>query len=85
MITTQKMVRKEISFEYSLGVPSFTPEGELTFEHRDQYVELNILVPEAYAVKGKEFELQTWLKLKWEEEQSDCAYIHSVYIHEGDS
>jgi len=30
MITAQKMVRKEIAFEYSLGVPSFTPERELT-------------------------------------------------------
>ena len=62
-----------------------SPEGELTFEHQDHYVELNILVPEELAVKEKEYELGTWLKQKWEEEQSDCAYIHSVSIYEGDS
>ena len=85
MITAQKMVRKEIAFEYSLGVPSFTPEGELTFEHQDQYVELNILIPEELAVKGKVYELGIWLKQQWEEEQSDCACIHSVYLQENDS
>ena len=85
MVTTQKMVRKEMAIEYSLGVPSFTPEGELTFEHQDHYVALNILVPEELAVEEKDYELRTWLKQQWEETQSDCAYIHSVYIHEGDS
>ena len=85
MITASKMVRKEMAIEYSLGVPSFTPEGELTFEHREHYVELNILVPEELAVEEKDYELRTWLKQQWEETQSDCAYIQSVSIYEGDS
>lgn len=85
MITAQKMVRKEMAIEYSLGVPSFTPEGELTFEHREYYVELNILVPEELTVKEKDYELKTWLKQQWEETQSDCAYIQSVYMEEHDS
>ena len=67
---------------YSLGVPSFTPEGELTFEHQDQYVELNILIPEELAGEDKELELKRWLNQKWEEHQCDCAYIHTVYTGE---
>ena len=85
MITTQKMVRKEIAIEYSLGVPTYTPEGELTFEDCDRYVELNILIPEELAGEDKDYELRTWLNQQWEEHQCDCALIHSVYIHEGDS
>ena len=85
MSTTQKMVRKKIDIEYSLGVPTYTPEGKFTFEEEDRYVELNILIPEELAGEDKDYELRTWLNQQWEEHQCDCALIHSVYIHEGDS